>query len=298
MSSLSALLARRARADGGRVALAFKERGTWQAFTWQEVERQVWSLASALTRHGFGADSRLLVTGQGSAHQVCAVLAALSLGGSVASVDDLSRPPGSAVVAASDLVLDETPAVASTPQKRAHERWILELDLSVQAAAVSLLGSWLDQGFELGIPEEAPSVERDARELGISARVTTPAAWDTWAETVRGRFPAQGSLQRRLVEWALRSNGNASAVSGWPRWFAAVLIIRPLRRALGVSRWQRAVSWGGAPQPTTTLLLAGLGVRRDELMNPDQQTALDAPIAVTRPPIETSAAGELVRQSA
>ena len=298
MSSLSALLARRARADGGRVALAFKERGTRQAFTWQGVEHQVWSLASALTRHGFGADSRLLVTGPCAAHQVLAVLAALSLGGSVASVDDFSRQPGSGVVVASDLVLEETRVVASTPQKRTHQRWILELDLSAHATAVLLLGSWLEQGFELGIPEQARSVERDTRELGISVRVAT--AWTACGCLGRGcAWPLSGTgeLRRRLIEWALRSNGNAPAVSGWPRWLAAVLIIRPLRRALGVSRWQRAVSWGGAPQSTAALLLAGLGVRLDELTNTDRQTAPDVPIAAT-PSIEMAATGELVRKSA
>ena len=299
MSSLPALLVQRAHADSGRVALAFKERGVWQAFTWAGVERQVWHLASALTRHGFGSDSRLLVTGQGSARQVLAVLAALSLGGSVASASELARQPGSAAVDASDLSLTEANAAGASFQKRAHERCLLELDLSAHADAVALLNSWLEQGFELGIPEEPQSAPRDARELGVSVRIASRDSWDAWAETVRGRLSAPGSLRRRLVDWALRANSQGTSAPAWSRWLAAVLVIRPLRRALGLSRWQRAISLGGTPQLSTGLLLAGLGVRSAATPDSDQQTTAGAAFTLATPAVSAPApVGELVRQSA
>ncbi len=299
MSSLPALLAQRVHANGGRVALAFKERGAWHAFTWAGVERKVWHLASALTQRGFGADSRLLITGQSNAHEVLATLAALSLGGGVASAQELSEQSGSAVVNASDLTSNEASTAGAQSQERTRDRCLSELDVSVHANAVLLLTSWLEQGFELGIPEEMQSAARDARELGVGVRVASPATWDIWAEAVRSRFAAPGSLRRRLVDWALRVNGQAPPVTGWSRWLAAVSVIRPLRRALGVSRWHRAVAFGGAPQSTTALLLAGLGVRIDDTLNPDQQTALDAPLPLVTPPSNTTAAvTELVRQSA
>ena len=321
MSTLSGLLSERAQTDGARVALSFKERGAWRQLDWSGVERATSSLRRALGDAGFAAGAVLFVSRRASAHTVLAVLAALSLGGTVLEVSELARATTSteprwafahnsaefaglleagAAAALSGILFDDrhgaSPARSSVPVLKysglvsagssarepalATERCVLEISLARDFEAKQFLTSWLTQGFELGVPEESDSIERDAGELGVSLRLASSRSWDAWADALRARFAAPGSRKRRFVEWALAVNAQPLGRSRVAHWVAALLVVVPLRRTLRLRQWRRAASLDATPSPETTLLLAGLGV----LLEPCEgiiARAFEEPVEVT-----------------
>jgi len=88
MSFLPSLLSERARDDGERVALSFKEGGAFRFLTWAEVEQEVSNLSRALGRAGLNSRSQLWVSGDVSVRQLLTVLAALSLDARILVGDD------------------------------------------------------------------------------------------------------------------------------------------------------------------------------------------------------------------
>jgi hypothetical protein len=90
MSTLPALLSQRARTSSARVALSFKEEGVWHQLDWSRIEQATSSLRRALGEAGFGAGAVLFVSKRPSAQQLLAVLATLSLGGSVSELAQLA----------------------------------------------------------------------------------------------------------------------------------------------------------------------------------------------------------------
>jgi len=302
VSALSTLLCERAQTDGARVALSFKERGAWRQLDWSRVELATSSLRCALRDAGFGAGAVLFVSKRASGHTVLAVLAALSLGGTVLEVGELLRATTSteprwafarnsaefvslleagAAATLSGVLFDDrhgaslarstvpvlrysalVSAESSTREPlHATERCVLEVSLARDSEAKQLLTSWLTQGFELGAPEESESIERDAGELGVSLRIASSETWNAWADALRARFAAPGTRKRRFLEWALAVNAQPLARLRVARWLAALLVVAPLRRALRLRQWRRAVSLDVGPSPETARLLAGLGVR-------------------------------------
>jgi len=300
VSTLATLLSERAQSDGARVALSFKERGAWRQLDWSRVDLATSSLRCALVEAGFGPGAVLFVSKKASAHTVIAVLAALSLGGTVLEIGELLRVPASteprwafarnsaefvslfeAGAALNGILFDDRHGASlgrstvpvlrcsglfstepsATEPVFATERSLLESSLARDSEARQLLTSWLTQGFELGAPEESESIERDAGELDVSLRIASSQSWDAWAGALRARFAAPGSRKRRFVEWALAVNAQPLARSRVARWVAVLLVVVPLRRALRLRQWRRAASLDAGPSPETALLLAGLGVR-------------------------------------
>ena len=315
MRTLSTLLSQRAQADGARVALSFKERGVWRRLDWTGVDLATSRLRSALSGAGFGEGAVLFVSKRASAHTLLAVLAAVSLGGSVSEVDERARttasvpswafarnsgePAGSVEAGAAGLlsgVLFDDQRGASPVF--ATERCVLEVSLAADSEAKQVLTRWLTQGFELGIPEGSESTERDAGELGVSLRIASALSWNAWADALRARFAAPGSRKRRFVDWALAVNAAPLSHSRWARWVSAWLVVAPLRRALRLGQWRRAVSLDAWPSPETALLLGGLSVQL-EPWEGKGILAFDEPVEVSAPDTHSNSnVTEFARQSA
>jgi hypothetical protein len=270
---------------------------------------------------------------------VLAVLASLSLGGTVAGVDELAdkvapttprwifardsaelarlldaasagalsgilfddqRGPQSVRVTVP--VLSYSELLSAEPSQAgaisAEERCILELGLASDFEAKQLMTSWLTDGFELGVPEESESTERDAGELGVSLRIASAQSWDVWAHALRARFAVQGTRKRRFVEWALAVNADRLTRSRWARWAAALLVVGPLRHALRLRHWRRAVSLDAPPSPATALLLGGLGVRLDPGKSREVHAPSESDESSTTDEAASPSVADFARQSA
>jgi len=335
MSFLPSLLSERARDDGERVALSFKEGGAFRFLTWAEVEQEVSNLSRALGRAGLNSRSQLWVSGEVSVRQLLTVLAALSLDARILVGDDTTagaatwafvcgsielrrllakspatsfggivfddrraRPPvGIGALAYSELIAESeertSPVaevspfssigagrrgftslqlqhafVAALPEasRFAGSRSLFEVGWSSQEVALLVLAHWLGARFELGLPEQSASVERDASELGVSLRIASASAWDEWADAVRARLAPEGSRKRRFVDWALATQADRRGQAWFSRVLSRVLVVGPMKRALGLRRWRRAVTVDGTPNAATLRLLTGLAVTHESIV--------------------------------
>jgi len=145
-----------------------------------------------------------------------------------------------------------------------------------------LLAPWLIAGFCLNFPENLSTRDNDRRELGPTLVAGTAQTYGRLHELVLSRLPQPGSVQRRLVDWALdKQPGKVRKVLG--EW----LVRRPLRDVMGFTR-TRAPLLVGEPLPITTLdFFAALGIEvrawpdlaqwRDSAAAPNTQVAPAAP---------------------
>lgn len=118
-----------------------------------------------------------------------------------------------------------------------------------------LLAPWLIAGFCLNFPENLATRDNDRRELGPTLVAGTAQTYGRLHELVQSRLPQPGSVQRRLVDWALaKQPGAVRRVLG--EW----LVRRPLRDVIGFTR-TRAPLLVGEPLPMDTLtFFAALGI--------------------------------------
>lgn len=107
------------------------------------------------------------------------------------------------------------------------------------------LGQWLLARFTFNFCEEAETATADLREIGPTALLWPPRAWESAAADVKARMMDAPWLKRVLYDWGLKlgyqahDRGRASALS-------QVLVGRALRDRLGFSRLASATT-GGAP---------------------------------------------------
>ena len=85
-ATLPRLLLARAAADGARTAMREKQRGIWQAWSWETVSTRARELAIGLQARGFARGDRLLVIGDNQPRLYIAMAAAQMIGGVILPV--------------------------------------------------------------------------------------------------------------------------------------------------------------------------------------------------------------------
>ena len=136
---------------------------------------------------------------------------------------------------------------------------MLEPDLAVENAAL-LVTSWLRSGFELGLVESPASAAGDARELGATARFTSARRLEQWANDIEQRLSSGPRSKNALAHWALSVVARERPLL-IARLVASLIVIRPLRRALGLDRLRLALSADGLPGEHALRLASSLGLR-------------------------------------
>lgn len=118
-----------------------------------------------------------------------------------------------------------------------------------------LLAPWLIAGFRLNFPESLATRDNDRRELGPTLVAGTRETYGRLYELALARLPQPGTLQRRLVDWALaRRPGLLRRTLGY------ALVRRPLRDVLGFSRTHAPLLVGEPLAEEAQQFFAGLGV--------------------------------------
>ena len=152
-----------------------------------------------------------------------------------------------------------------------------------------LLAPWLLAGFKLNFPENLNTRDIDRRELGPTLVAGTRLSYQRLAELVNQRLPLPGTPGRAVVDWALAGSEQSS---GLRLWLSQILIIRPLRDVLGLSRARVPLIVGERLTPQAAQLLTAIGVQVKpwpDLKN--WQTA--GPEKLANPVFETAAALEV-----
>jgi hypothetical protein len=124
------------------------------------------------------------------------------------------------------------------------DRVVLLQGLAEPATLALVVGRWLRERHELVLPE-SPA---DLPELAVTCLAGSAALFDGLRERTVERFG--GGWRRRLIDRAFR---RPSAL--WSR----LLVLRPLRRVLGLLGVRQAVS-AGLPQPATLAFFAALTI--------------------------------------
>ena len=139
---------------------------------------------------------------------------------------------------------------AELPALSTADTALLVEELARPASLGLVVGRWLEERHQLVLPETPDSVAADLTELAPSYLAASAEFFETLRIRAIERFGAPGSLRRGLIGWAFRAP--ASVV-------ARLLVLRPLRRVLGLARVRQAVA-AGAPSPEAHAFFAALGV--------------------------------------
>ncbi|MCL4185068.1 MAG: AMP-binding protein, partial [Burkholderiaceae bacterium] len=107
------------------------------------------------------------------------------------------------------------------------------------------LGQWLVARYRFNFCEEAETSAADMREIGPSALLWPPRAWEAMAADVTARMMDATRLKRALFALGMKL-GNRAVDAGRRSRLADLLVGRALRDRLGFSRLRYATT-GGAP---------------------------------------------------
>jgi hypothetical protein len=275
---VAAALVALARQRGGAVALRHKQRGAWRAWTWRGVAAEVERLLAGLESAG---EPRTLF----------AFLAAQALGSSSAPLlgDGVSPEELSTLkLLAKEPVRAEESAPFALAESRVQELGVSADDHVVLGPElggydeVDLLYEWLVAGFVLHVPEHPGSILADTREVAPTYVAASARRHAEFWQEVSSRLGARGSRRRRLVEWALARRGNLAA---------ELLVLRPLRRNLGLARVRRAVVVGGElPQAIEKELRAALPTLRSRSVDSNTTRSVSGAYPVAGNEVELSSA--------
>ncbi len=130
--------------------------------------------------------------------------------------------------------------------------------LSLEVAR-SFVGAWLRAGFCLSFPERSSTRDVDRPEIAPSLVVGTATSFARLQERVIENLPKAGSLQRRLVDWALAPS-TQGLDEGLRATVGRALVRRPLRKVIGLSRVKLAFIDGTGPEDRVSAFFARLGV--------------------------------------
>ena len=146
---------------------------------------------------------------------------------------------------------------ALVDQERLSER---EEALAARAFAAAgqaryLVAPWLIAGFRLNFPENLATRDNDRREIGPTLVAGTRETWQRVEAWVRELLPPPGTRQRRLVDWALAPRPGALRAA-----LGHVLVRRPLRDVMGLTRTRVPLLVGEPLPPPSAQFFAALGV--------------------------------------
>ncbi|MDB4987370.1 MAG: long-chain-fatty-acid--CoA ligase-related protein [Myxococcaceae bacterium] len=104
-----------------------------------------------------------------------------------------------------------------------------------QAARAQLLRAWLGSASRLGLGESADTTDADRRELTPTVVVADASWYEALVEGVLARAAGASRARRALIDWALDVS-SPGRPRGPKRALAKLLVLRPLRHQLGLSR--------------------------------------------------------------
>jgi hypothetical protein len=142
-------------------------------------------------------------------------------------------------------------------------------------SARAFVGSWLMAGFRLHFPETQSTRDVDRRELAPWLVVGTADSYAGLRQRVIQNLPAPTSPQRRLVDWALApsTHGLDEVLR---RTVGEVLVRRPLREVIGLSRVALSLVAGAAPEASVAAFFSRLGLKLRSLDDPGAAAATAA----------------------
>jgi hypothetical protein len=153
-------------------------------------------------------------------------------------------------------------AVAIGPDRDA----LAPRSLTPEVARV-FVGSWLMAGFRVHFPERESTRDVDRRELTPSLVVGTADSYARLRQRVIENLPVATSLHRRLVDWAL-----APSTQGLDevlrRTAGEMLVRRPLREVIGLSRVEVSLVAGAEPEANVAAFFSRLGLELRSLDSP------------------------------
>jgi len=135
---------------------------------------------------------------------------------------------------------------------------VLLLPLAWGDDALAVIRLWARSSLELCLTERQGNLDADLRE--VAPRVLLGAATGTAGLLARAleRLPATGTGRRRFIDGSLAT---ATRGAGVARKLARALVVRPLRRVLGLHRTRLALVVGPELAGQARALLEALGIR-------------------------------------
>ena len=306
--TLPASLAYQALTRGDAVALRRKVLGRWRVWTWRQLREEVERIAAALGAGGIGRGDRVVVGREPRPEALLAALAVQWLGGVAVPVDAGARPGSSGTLA--DLVArggECTPGAVPILADPDDAAFVYEIErggapccirhsdaLSGARALIrraslrpdhdalvptsltpdiasAFVGAWLVAGFCLNLPEGDATQEVDRREVAPTVVVGTASTYARLRQRVLEGLPPPKTLSRRLADWALRSDSpNAGILE---RATGDLLIRRPLREVIGLSRVELTLVADAFPEEAVAAFFGRLGLHLRPLIPADKGPA-------------------------
>ena len=121
------------------------------------------------------------------------------------------------------------------------------------------VGQWLLARFVFNFCEEADTTVADMREIGPTALLWPPRAWEAAAADVKARM-MDASLVKRLLYDAGLALGYRAHAKQRVSWWSQLLVGRALRDRLGFSRLVSATTGGAPLGPDTFRFFRAIGV--------------------------------------
>lgn len=122
----------------------------------------------------------------------------------------------------------------------------------------------------VNFPEGPEQILNNIRELAVEILVFAPRQWENLAASIQGRMLDAGSARRRIYDWGLRVGHevNVARLDGKPVGLRAriayplaeMLVLRPLRDQLGLTRIRIAACGGSTMAPDVFRLFHAIGV--------------------------------------
>ena len=145
--------------------------------------------------------------------------------------------------------------------------WIGEQMVAVASALLA--------GFTVNFPEETATARKDMREIGPAFLMSPPRIWENMVSDVQVMAGDTTRLQRWLYRWSMRQ-GVARAEARFQgrsvgpirragHLLADLMVFRPLRDQLGLSRVRRAYTGGAALGPDVFRFYHAIGINLKQL---------------------------------
>ncbi len=151
--------------------------------------------------------------------------------------------PKPAMLAAAGFLDHATQMLAVDP-RTPDEEYVSVLPLPWIGEQVAL-GQWLIARFRFNFCEEVETTAADLREIGPTAMLWPPRAWEATAADVKARMMDASPVKRALYEFGIRL-GYRALDRGRRSWLSDLVVGRALRDRMGFSRLVSATT-GGAP---------------------------------------------------
>jgi long-chain acyl-CoA synthetase len=169
---------------------------------------------------------------------------------------------------------------------RPTDEWLAYLPMAWIGNSLFSIALHLLVGFTCNYPERPESLQRDARELGPTAALAPPRYWENLLTAVTVRAADASRMKRLSFEFfrRLAERGETLRAAGktLPPWLRAglllgeILVYRPVRDQLGLSRARWAYTGGAALGTDTFRFFRAFGVNLKQIYGATELAGLCA----------------------